>query len=109
VFKRVAPILILITIIISGCGKSDQSPPAPTAEELVTAGCKNYNSKAALQKFSTAAELDEKFRMLAVSASSLQNSQVLLKSGKLDPKVGQQLALRTLQDLAVIQSFCAKG
>jgi len=109
VFTRVVPFLILITITISGCGESNQSPPAPTAEELVTAGCKDYNSKAALQKFSTAAELDEKFRMLAVSASALQNALVTLKSENLDPKVGQQLALQSLQDLAVIQSFCAKG
>ena len=108
-FKRALPLIILMTISISGCSKGGQSPVAPTAEELVTAGCKDYKSKAALQKFSTAAELDGKFRMLAISASSLQNNQVFLESGKLDPKVGQQLALQSLQDLAVIQSFCAKG
>ena len=107
--KKITYLIILITILISGCSKGDQSPAAPTAEELVTAGCKDYKSKAALQKFSAAAELDEKFRMLAVSTSTLQNNLVTLRSENLDRKVGQQLALQTLQDLAVIQSFCAKG
>ncbi len=97
-------ILILPLILVTGCS----SQPAPvSAEELVTQGCKDYRSTAALSKFSEAADLDEKYRNLAQNVSSLQTSMSLIENKSItDNQIKKALALKVLDNLSVINSFC---
>lgn len=91
-------------------------PKVLSATELVELGCKDFNSlplsefkAGAADKFSAAAKIDEKYRMLAVSVRSFRNTQLLLLGNtdrKLDPEFGRQMAQQSLVDLAVIESFC---
>ena len=82
---------------------------ALTASELVNLGCQDYSSLTSLDNFSSAAEIDEQYRVLAVSANSYKNFQLITKSEdfkNLDREIIRQWAIKSLQDLAVIHSFC---
>ena len=97
-------IVILPLILITGC--SSQVDPV-SAEELVAEGCKDYRSAAALSKFSEAADIDEKYRNLAQNVSSLQTSLSLLENKSItDKQIQRVLALKVLDNLSIINSFC---
>ncbi len=96
--------LVLSLILITGC--STQPDPI-SAEELVAEGCKDYRSTAALNKFSEAADIDEKYRNLAQNVSSLQTSLSFLENKSITDKQTQRiLALKVLDNLSIINSFC---
>jgi uncharacterized protein YlxW (UPF0749 family) len=97
-------IVILPLILITGC--SSQVDPI-SAEELVAEGCKDYRSAAALSKFSEAADIDEKYRNLAQNVSSLQTSMSLIENKSItDNQIKRTLALKVLDNLSTINSFC---
>ena len=97
-------IVILSLILITGC--SSQVDPV-SADELVAEGCKDYRSAAALSKFSEAADIDEKYRNLAQNVSSLQTSLSLLENKSItDKQIQRVLALKVLDNLSIINSFC---
>lgn len=117
-------LVVLLVFVLLGFGwKSFTNTPsievpakALSATELVDLGCKDFNSlplrefsAGAADKFSAAAKIDEKYRMLAVSAESFRITQLTLFDNtdrKLDPELGRQMFQKSLVDLAVIQSFC---
>lgn len=96
--------VLLPLILITGC--SSQVDPV-SADELVAEGCKDYRSAAALSKFSEAADIDEKYRNLAQNVSSLQTSLSLLENKSItDKQIQRVLALKVLDNLSIINSFC---
>jgi hypothetical protein len=91
-------------MMITGC--SSQLDPV-SAEELVAEGCKDYRSTAALSMFSEAADIDEKYRNLAQNVSSLQTSMSLIENKSItDNQIKRALALKVLDNLSTINSFC---
>lgn len=95
---------VVSSIMITGC--SSQVDPV-SADELVAEGCKDYRSAAALSKFSEAADIDEKYRNLAQNVSSLQTSLSLLENKSItDKQIQRVLALKVLDNLSIINSFC---
>ena len=91
-------------MMITGC--SSQLDPV-SAEELVAEGCKDYRSTAALSMFSEAADIDEKYRNLAQNVSSLQTSMSLIENKSItDLQIKRTLALKVLDNLSTINSFC---
>lgn len=112
-----ALVVILVTVVLGFGWKSfTNTPPtkippkAPTASELVTRGCQDLVSLSLVDNFSAAAEMDEKYRMLAVSANSYKLTKLILDSDAYknnpDRDFGQQLLQKLFSDLAVIESYC---
>jgi len=96
--------LMISLILITGC--SSRLDPV-SAEELVAEGCKDYRSAAALSMFSEAADIDEKYRNLAQNVSSLQTSMSLIENKSItDNQIKRALALKVLDNLSTIKSFC---
>jgi hypothetical protein len=114
-------LVVLLVFVLLGFGwKSFTNTPsievpakAPTASELVTRGCQDLVSLSLADNFSAAAEIDEKYRMLAVSANSYRLTKLILDSDTFksnpDRDFGQQLLQKLFADLAVIESFCQSG
>ncbi len=120
----VTALVVILVIVLLGFGwkyftktpPTEIPPKALSATELVDLGCKDFNSlplrefsAGTADKFSAAAKIDEKYRMLAVSAESFRITQLTLFDNtdrKLDPEFGRQMFQKLLVDLAVIQSFC---
>ena len=102
--KTLLFLAVVSSIMITGC--SSQVDPV-SADELVAEGCKDYRSAAALSKFSEAADIDEKYRNLAQNVSSLQTSLLLLENKSItDKQIQMVLALKVLDNLSIINSFC---
>jgi hypothetical protein len=102
--KTLLFLAVVSSIMITGC--SSQVDPV-SADELVAEGCKDYRSAAALSKFSEAADIDEKYRNLAQNVSSLQTSLSLLENKSItDKQIQRVLALKVLDNLSIINSFC---
>ena len=109
--KRLLAYTVLLSLTLTGCSvpfmKSKQSE---SAESLVAKGCAIFNKEDALSKkistyFERAANIDEKYRPLALAINNLQlkfptMGEVNNSEAKYD------LAVKALDELGVVNSYC---
>ena len=93
----------LVFFTMTGCAASE---PELSAKDLVKLGCEDYQSDKGLRYFEQAADLDSQYRALSQSVNAIQINLILIKSDKLGSDFKKSLALKSLADLAVINSFC---
>ena len=104
--KRIHRLVVILTttcLVTSGCSIVTSEP---SAKELVVLGCEDLLGVEGLNYLQQAADLDPKYRQLAVSVSALQTNMSLIKNGNLDSNIKKVLALKMIEDLAVQNAYC---
>ena len=97
---------LCVIILLTSCSNTVNQI---SAEELVAQGCADYKrapqSPEASIKFRKAANIDEKYRVLVQSVSSIQTFLIISKSIS-DEQSLRALGITALNDYTTIKSFC---